>query len=161
MVKTEFHGKSLPNSTTFSDRSLLPLLYDLQIIKMKIFFDQNLKHIKGFQAFYYCKTTQNIIEGGKNVLLKEDPDKIEIKEFICNPNDFIKLIAGSMSEAEILESLTLTTNMDAVYKVGEESLNSFHFKLNIETNEIPICLYGEYSNFFGINLIIIIIKQFF
>ncbi len=149
MVKKVFFGQTFPDSIAFSDRFLLPFLYDLQIIKITIFYDRNIKVIKGFHTVYYSKTEQTIIEGQKNVILNEDSDKIEAKEFICNTNDFIKSIGGSMSNAGILESLTLASNMDIVYKIGNESQDCLRFSLKIASYEIPICLYGEYSNYYG------------
>ena len=149
-MKSDFYGKSLPNSTPFSDRALMGSSYDFQIIKLTLFYDPIHKFLKGFQALY-SKNRSQTLEGAKNAIIIENLDKIEQSEFVCSENDFVRSIGGSVSNKGFVESLIITSNTDVVFKVGEESTHCFRFSLNIEENEIPICLFGEYSNFRGIN----------
>ena len=79
-MKSNFYGKSLPNSTPFSDRALMSSSYDLKIIKLTVFYDPIHKFLKGFQAFY-SKNGSQTLEGAKNAIIIENLDKIEQSEF--------------------------------------------------------------------------------
>lgn len=147
IIKTDTFGKDFPDSASFSDRALLSDYYDLQITKISIYYDKELKIIKGFLAYYLYKTKNELIEGRKNVFLPENANSIETKEFCCEINDYIKSIGGSFSTLGYLESLVFTTNMDNIMKIGEESPHSSRFSLKISNKEIPICLFGEYIKF--------------
>lgn len=144
IIKTDIFGKDFPDSISFSDRSLLFDYYDLQINKIAIYYDKDLNIIKGFLANYLYKTKNELLEGSKNVVLPENTNSFEIKEFCCEINDYIKSIGGSFSTLGYLESLIFTTNMDKIMKIGEETPHSSRFSLKITNTEIPICLFGEY-----------------
>lgn len=156
-LKSDVHGQKLPTTIEFSDREKLADLSDLLIIKINIFYDEKLKIIKGFQATYLNKVSQKTILGGNNVIIKENSDGIEQKEFSCEINDFIQAIGGSFSKAGDLENLILTSHMDVVFKVGEESVDCSRFLFDIKMNEIPICLFGGFSNSYGISFLLSII----
>lgn len=148
-MRSDSYGKTLPNSTPFSDRAALESLYDLQIVQMEVFYDRVRKFIKGFQAGYQSQTGSKTIKGSPNYELAAESEDCEKLEFICSGGDYIKGISGSVSTKGFVESLILTSNMDVVWKVGEESARGFRFSLNIEQDEIAICLFGEYSIFYG------------
>lgn len=150
-MKSDFYGKTLPNSTPFSDRGIMGSSYDLQIIKLTVFYDPIHKFLKGFQALYSKNNRSQTLEGARNAIFIENLDKIEKSEFACSENDFFRSIGGSVSSKGLVESLIITSNTDVVFKVGEESPHCFRFSLNIAENEIPICLFGEYSIFIGMN----------
>lgn len=111
--------------------------------------DQVNKFIKGFQATYISKNTSTVREGAKNFIIDESLDKVEATEFVCDENDYVRSVGGSVSNKGYLESLIITSNMDIVFKIAEESPHCFRFSLNIDQNEIPICFFGEYSNYYG------------
>jgi len=105
------------------------------------------KKLNGIQAIYK-QTDGTIIKGKKHV---EDPYKYKAVKFDMEEDDYLKDVAGFISnEEDAVQCLVFRSAKDQVRRVGNAGEEAKQFKFDISENEFPAIIYGTVKgkNFF-------------